>query len=264
MLIKVKEQIIFSWSGGKDSAMCLYGILNDREYDVMCLLTNISEPYQRISMHGVRVELLHAQADSIGLPLVKMQVPETPTMEVYERVMNTTMTGLKTQGATGAVYGDIFLADLRKYRESQMAELNLKAIFPLWGKPTSELIREFIDLGFKAVITCVNEMYLDKSFAGRILDIDCINDLPENVDPCGENGEYHTFVFDGPIFKRPISFIKGDIVYKKYSSSTESAVSNNGSDPDNTNANSPFENGFWYCDLLPAEHFDSNRLIPEY
>jgi uncharacterized protein (TIGR00290 family) len=237
--------------------MCLYGILKDRQYDVMCLLTSVSEQYQRISMHGVRVELLHAQAVSIGLPLIKMQVPEAPTMEAYELVMNTTMTGLRTQGATGAVFGDIFLADLREYRESQMAELNLKAIFPLWGKPTSELIREFIDLGFKAVITCVNEKYLDKSFAGRILDLDFINDLPENVDPCGENGEYHTFVFDGPIFKKPVSFIKADIVYRKYGSSTDTAVSDTDSNTDIVSSDNLFENGFWYCDLLSPGHSES-------
>lgn len=246
----MKEKIIFNWSGGKDSALCLHKILQTRQYDVMCLLTSINEQYQRISMHGVRVDLLDAQADSIGLPLLKMQIPEMPTMENYESVMTTTLTELKTKGATASVFGDIFLEDLRKYRESKLAELNLKGLFPLWKIPTDRLVREFLDLGFKTIITCVNEKYLDKSFAGRIIDNDFLNDLPDNVDPCGENGEFHTFVFDGPIFKKPIPFDKGEIVYRKYTPAKQQDNSASDCYTDKDNANSPFDNGFWYCDLL--------------
>jgi len=246
----VKEKIIFNWSGGKDSALCLYKILQARQYDVMCLLTSISEQYQRISMHGVRVDLLEAQAHNIGIHLIKMQIPEMPAMEDYETVMRTTLTDLKSNGATACVFGDIFLEDLRTYRETKLTELNLKGLFPLWKIPTDKLVREFIDLGFKTIITCVNEKYLDKSFAGRIIDNDFLNDLPDNVDPCGENGEFHTFVFDGPLFKEPIPFDKGEIVYRKYTSAKQKENSSYYGNTGKDSATNPYENGFWYCDLL--------------
>lgn len=221
-----------------------------QQYDVLCLLTSINEEYQRISMHGVRVDLLNEQAESIGLPLIKIQVPEMPSMETYERLMETVLTGLQQKGASAAAFGDIFLEDLRKYREDGLALLQLKPVFPLWKIPTDRLLREFTDLGFKTIITCVNEKYLDKSFAGRVIDNDFLKDLPPGVDPCGENGEFHTFVFDGPLFKKPIPFTKGEIVYKKYSApgTQKDDRVNNVSD---TNASAgPFDNGFWYCDLL--------------
>ncbi|MCE3229078.1 MAG: ATP-binding protein [Bacteroidetes bacterium] len=192
-------------------------------------------------MHGVRTELLDLQAQNIGLPLVKMMIPENPTMQDYEKVMSETLSVFKEKGITHSVFGDIFLEDLRKYREDKLALAGFTGVFPLWKQPTDELIREFIDLGFKTVITCVNEKYLDKSFAGRIIDYDFLNDLPENVDPCGENGEFHTFVFEGPIFKNSIAIETGEIIYRKYNSPSN-----------NTDAcNDPYETGFWYCDLLP-------------
>jgi uncharacterized protein (TIGR00290 family) len=247
----LKEKAIFNWSGGKDSALCLHKILLEEQYDVMCLLTSVSEPYQRISMHGVRVVLLEEQAKNIGLPLIKLQIPEMPTMEVYEKVMASALTDLKTKGATASIFGDIFLEDLRKYRENKLSELNLKGVFPLWKIPTDKLIKEFIDLGFKTITTCVNDKYLDKSFVGRIIDEDFLKDLPDNVDPCGENGEFHTFVFDGPIFKKPIPFDKGEIVYRKYTPSKQKDNSNYDCDNNTDIKDDPFENGFWYCDLLP-------------
>jgi len=201
----------------------------------------VSEPFQRISMHGVRVDLLEIQAKNIGLNLEKLYIPEMPDMEIYEEVMKAKLANLMDRGATACVYGDIFLEDLRKYRENQLSKIGLKGIFPLWKIETNKLIREFIDSGFKAVITCINEKDLDKSFAGRIIDNDFLKDLPPNVDPCGENGEFHSFVFDGPIFKSPVKFIKGEIVYKKYNTPR----------PTNTQDDeSPFNYGFWYCDLL--------------
>lgn len=240
----MKPKAIFNWSGGKDSALCLYKILQEREYDVLTLLTSVSEKYQRVSMHGVRVELLHDQAESIGLPLVKMEVPDMPTMEAYEKAMTHILLDLKKGGATVSVFGDIFLEDLRKYREEKLALVNLIGVFPLWKRSTKELINEFIDLGFKTILTCVNEKYLDKSFAGRIIDRNFLKDLPADVDPCGENGEFHTFVFDGPVFKKPVSFTVGEIVYRKHE-----APQNISSDA--CNNNSPFNTGFWYCDLIP-------------
>lgn len=242
----MKEKVIFNWSGGKDSALCLYKLLQAKNYEILCLLTSVSQQYQRISMHGVRVELLHEQATQIGLPLVKMQLPEMPTMEAYEKVMAATLKDLTDQGATASVFGDIFLEDLRAYRESKLAEVNLKGIFPLWKTPTSELINEFIDLGFKTIVTCVNEKHLDKSFAGRIIDQSFLRDLPKAVDPCGENGEFHTFVFDGPLFKSPVLFKTGEVVYRKYEPApkTDSAY-----DCEDEKEN-PINTGFWYCDLL--------------
>ena len=241
----MKEKAVFNWSGGKDSAFALYKIIQQKEYDEITLLTSISEQYQRISMHGVRVDLLDRQAQSMALPLVKVEIPEMPSMEVYEKVMAKTLTDLKTKGVTTSIFGDIFLEDLRKYREDKLAGLNIKAVFPLWKIPTKNIIKEFIDLGFKTITTCVNEKYLDKSFAGRIMDADFLNDLPANVDPCGENGEFHTFVFEGPVFKNPINFKKGEVVYRKYSAPKENENSEY-----NCNSDAPIDYGFWYCDLV--------------
>lgn len=239
----MKEKVLFNWSGGKDSALCLYKLLQIQEYEIACLLTSISQPYQRISMHGVRVALLEAQAARIGLPLVKMELPEAPTMETYEAVMTATVSPLLEQGITTSVFGDIFLEDLRQYRESKLAESGLKGLFPLWKIPTGLLIREFIALGFKTIVTCVNDHYLDKSFAGRIIDEAFLKELPDTVDPCGENGEFHTFVFDGPIFSEPIRFEKGELVYKTYPAPKS----------ENQDSDEPvLQNGFWYCDLLPV------------
>ena len=243
----MKTKAIFNWSSGKDSALALYKVLRNSEFEIACLLTSVNQQLQRISMHGVRVELLEQQAKSLGLPLEIMQIPEIPTMEAYENVMNETLTKLKNQGVTHSIFGDILLEDLRKYREDQLAKIGFEAIFPLWQIPTTDLIQEFIALGFKTIVVCVNERFLDKSFVGRIIDQDFINDLPENVDLCGENGEFHTFTFDGPIFSKPIDFEIGEIVYRKYEKpkkeeSTETACDTSSSDV--------FDFGFWYCDLI--------------
>lgn len=247
----LKEKVIFNWSGGKDSAFCLHKVLQDQRYEIMCLLTTVSQPFQRISMHGVRVELLDLQQERIGLPLLKVQIPEMPTMDVYDNTMKSTLLNLIDQGVTASVFGDIFLEDLRKYREDKLAELNLVGLFPLWKIPTRKLMLDFIAAGFKAITTCVNDKYLDKSFVGRIIDEAFLNDLPDDVDPCGENGEYHSFVFDAPFFSKPIEFEKGEIVYRKYTSPAPGDLSND--DPSiGENEDTPFNNGFWYCDLVPV------------
>lgn len=201
-------------------------------------------------MHGVRVELLEEQAKSIGIPLEIMQIPEMPTMEVYENVMQETLEKLKSKGITHSVFGDIFLEDLRKYREDKLATMGFEGVFPIWKIPTQELIHEFIDLGFKTIVVCVNERYLDKSFVGRVIDQEFIDDLPENVDACGENGEFHTFSFDGPIFKNPVDFEIGEIVYRKYEKPKQES-SNTACDTDDTSA---YDYGFWYCDLIPKSN----------
>ena len=246
--MSVPKKALFNWSSGKDSALALYKILRNPDFIIECLLTSVNQQYQRISMHGVRVELLEAQANSIGLPLKIMQIPEMPTMEVYENVMSETLQEFKKQGITHSVFGDIFLEDLRKYREDKLAQIGFEGIFPLWKIPTPDLIQEFISLGFKTIVVCVNERYLDKSFVGRIIDQDFINDLPENVDVCGENGEFHTFTFDGPLFSNPINFEIGELVYRKY----EIPKNENSSDTAcDTNTSEAFDFGFWYCDLIP-------------
>jgi len=239
---------IFNWSSGKDSALSLYKILQNPDYKIEYLLTSVNEQFQRISMHGVRVELLEAQAKSIDLPLKIMQIPEMPTMEVYETVMMQTLTELKKDGITHSVFGDIFLEDLRKYREDQLAKIGFEGVFPIWKIPSKELIDEFLQLGFKTIVVCVNERYLDKSFVGRIIDQNFINDLPENVDLCGENGEFHTFTFDGPIFSEPINFEIGEIVYRKYEKPKNEDLSETACD---TSSSDAFDYGFWYCDLIP-------------
>ena len=244
----MKQQAIFNWSGGKDSALALYKVRQQGRYDVLELLTTVSEPHQRISMHGVRVALLDQQAASIGLPCRKLYLPETPTMEAYEQRLTTTLGELQRRGATVSIFGDIFLEDLRRYRETQLAKLRLQAVFPLWGVPTGELIREFLGLGFKTITTCVNEKYLDQSFVGRVIDEDFLRDLPAHVDPCGENGEFHTFVFDGPLFQHPIPFEKGDIVYRKYEPAPK--TDDSGYDCADRDEPNPFDTGFWYCDLF--------------
>ena len=235
---KMKPKAIFNWSSGKDSSLALYKILEENKYEVTSLLTSINKEFQRISMHGVRVSLLEKQAESLGLPLIKMELPAEPSMEEYREIMRQTMNEIKSTGVTHSVFGDIFLEDLRKYREDQLKTVGMKGVFPLWKDNTSDLIREFLDSGFKTIVTCVNETYLDKSFAGRVIDQDFIKDLPENVDPCGENGEFHTFTFNGPIFKSPVKFEVGEMVKKTY---PKPKSEENGEDG---------EYVFWFCDLI--------------
>ena len=248
----MKPQAIFNWSGGKDSALALYKVRQAGRYHIQTLLTTVSTPYQRISMHGVRTALLEQQAAALGLPCRQLRLPEMPSMATYEQLMGDTLRELQQAGATVSIFGDIFLADLRRYREAKLAEIGLQAEFPLWGRPTAELIREFLGLGFQTITTCVNAQYLDQSFVGRIIDEDFLRDLPAHVDPCGENGEFHTFVFDGPLFSQPIAFEKGEIVFRKYTAPAPVAADSDdyncapapGSDP------APLATGFWYCDLV--------------
>lgn len=234
----MKPKAIFNWSSGKDSALALYKILKEEKFEVTSLLTSINKEFQRISMHGVHVSLLEKQAESLGFPLIKMELPKEPTMEEYRELMSKTMNDLKSRGITHSVFGDIFLEDLKKYREDQLRSIGMEGVFPLWKINTTDLIREFLNLGFKTIVVCVNETYLDKSFAGRIIDEDFIKDLPENVDPCGENGEFHTFTFDGPLFKNPVEFEIGEIVKKNY----PKPKSDENSEDD--------EYVFWFYDLI--------------
>ncbi|RYY07581.1 MAG: ATP-binding protein [Cytophagaceae bacterium] len=181
-----------SWSGGKDSALALYHARRDPRRHVTQLLTSVNAHYERVSMHGVRVALLEAQAQRLGLPLHQLRLPEMPAMPEYEQALLDALGEARAAGAAEVVYGDIFLEDLRAYREQQLARAGLRGHFPLWQRPGAELLREFWELGFQAIVVCVNEQHLDASFCGRLLDQDFVRDLPPGVDPCGENGESNT------------------------------------------------------------------------
>jgi uncharacterized protein (TIGR00290 family) len=194
-------------------------------------------------MHGVRKELLQLQAENIGIKLKEIYLPELASLEVYDEIMKKSFDEFKNEGIEFSIFGDIFLEDLKKYREDRLAEVQMKGLFPLWKRSSKEILEEFIDSGFKTVIVCVSDKYLDKSFAGRVIDKNFINDLPENVDPCGENGEFHTFVFDGPIFKNKIDYQLGEIVRKEYKSEKKNTDNNNGGIENQDTI-------FWYRDIL--------------
>jgi uncharacterized protein (TIGR00290 family) len=242
-----------NWSGGKDSALALYHALRTPQLHIKALLTSVNTHYQRVSMHGVRLELLQAQAQRIGLPLTQLLLPEMPDMATYETQMQATLAPLQEQGITHSVFGDIYLEDLRQYREQQLARVGMQAVFPLWQRPNKELLREYLALGFRAVVVCVNDQYLDQSFCGRLLDEEFLRDLPAGVDSCGENGEYHSFVFDAPYFSSPIPFERGELVRRTYQApaSSQDACSP-AADSDVATSASPFAAGFWYCDLRLA------------
>jgi uncharacterized protein (TIGR00290 family) len=196
-------------------------------------------------MHGVRRELLYQQVHEIGLPLLTIEVPEQPNMQEYEQAMFQKVEALKDIGCTHAIFGDIFLEDLRQYRENKLKEAGIVCNFPLWKQSTRELVYEFLRLGFKTIIVCVNEQFLGSSFCGRIIDENFLSDLPDNVDPCGENGEFHSFVYQAPLFKNPISINKGEIVYRKY------AAPKNADDDQHSCAGTA-DYGFYFCDILPV------------
>lgn len=236
-----------NWSGGKDSALALHRLLQNPACTVSHLLTTANRTLNRVSMHGVRMELLEQQAQSIGIPLHKVWLSETVSMQSYSQTMQQTLKSLKTDSLTQAAFGDIFLEDLKQYRENQLATAGFQGVFPLWQENPHRLIDEFIEQGFKAVIVCVNEARLDASFVGRPLDRDFVKDLPAGVDVCGENGEYHSFVYDGPLFRHPVAFTHGEKVRRTYTPVQPS-------DGDNcyrSASNTPWDTGFWYQDLVP-------------
>lgn len=226
----------FNWSTGKDSALALYYLLQDENHQVTHLLTTVNKHHDRVSMNGLRRELMLQQINELGISFSTIELPEQPDMAEYNSLMNEAVLPLIRQKYTHAAFGDIFLEDLRAYREQQLAKFDLKAVFPIWKRDTKQLLRKFISLGFKAILICVNACKLDQSFVGRIIDENFIDDLPQDVDPCGENGEFHTFCFDGPIFQNPIPFEVGTTVYREYDA------------PSGQDGNGKL--GFWFCDLL--------------
>lgn len=200
---------LMAWSGGKDSALALGRAVRRDDIEVTGLLTTVTLPYDRITMHGVRRALLEEQAGSLGFPLVVVEIAADTTHDDYDRAMAEALATAGTQGVQAVVFGDVFLADVRAYREERLERASMRGLFPLWGDEGSALAREFIEAGFKAVLTCVDSEMLDGAFAGRDYDTGLLAELPDGVDPCGENGEFHTFVWDGPEFSRPVGFSRG-------------------------------------------------------
>ena len=230
------EPILFCWSGGKDSALALHSLLEQQEFRVTALLTTVTEGYERISMHGVRRELLQQQAESIGLPLHEVLIPPLCINSIYEARMERALHTFYDQGFHKVAFGDIFLEDLRNYREKNLARIGMTALFPIWKRDTRELIRFFHAQTFRAFAVCIDPRVLASSFVGRELDDSFFRDLPPNADPCGEKGEFHTFVFDGPIFRWPIPVRTGEKVER---------------------------DGFVFCDLLP-EMQGAKRLTQKF
>jgi uncharacterized protein (TIGR00290 family) len=220
------EHVLVSWSGGKDSALALSEILKDGRYEVAALLTTVTMDFDRISMHGVRRALLERQAQSLGFRLEEVFITKNNSDEEYESSMIKVLSQYQDSGITSVVFGDIFLEDLRKYREEKLGSLNLRGIFPIWKRETSQLAHFFIVSGFKAFTTCVDTTVLGEQFLGREINESFLSELPIEVDACGENGEYHSFVYDGPIFKNRILLSTGERILR--------------------------ENRFYYCDLVES------------
>src|SRR5580700_9270474 len=212
---RVPEDVLFCWSGGKDSAMALHALKAARDCRITALLTTVTEEYDRISMHGVRRALLERQAESLGLPLHAVLIPPQCINATYEERMKEALERHFARGVRRVAFGDIFLEDLRVYREKNLALIGMQGLFPIWKRDTRELAREFVKLGFRAIAVCVDPRALDSSFAGRELNASFFADLPPGVDPCGENGEFHTFVFDGPDFRTPIACHIGEKVQRE-------------------------------------------------
>ena len=210
------------WSGGKDSSMALRRALNDPSLKVEALLTTVTDGYDRISMHGVRRTLLEEQARRIGLPLEQVRILQHASNEHYEASMRELLLKYKARGVSRVIFGDLFLEDIRAYREKQLAQIGMRGVYPLWQLDTRKLAHQFIDDGFRAVLVCVDSNQLDPLFCGRDFDWPLLADLPADVDPCGERGEFHTFVYDGPLFSQPMQIVKGEVVER---------------------------DGFWFCDL---------------
>jgi uncharacterized protein (TIGR00290 family) len=220
------EPVLFCWSGGKDSCKALHELRRDPLREVIALLTTVTEGFDRISMHGVRRILLERQAAALGLPLEIVTIPPKCVNTEYESRMEAMLLTWKKRGITEVAFGDIFLEDLREYREKNLARVGMKTLFPIWKRPTDKLVREFIAQGFRAVTVCVDPKILDESFVGREIDAEFLAALPAAADPCGENGEFHSFVYDGPGFSAPVKFTIGEKVLR---------------------------DGFYFCDLLPAD-----------
>lgn len=210
----MKRKALMSWSSGKDSAWALHKLQKNPEIDLVGLFCTVNKEFDRVAMHGVRVELLQKQAKSIGLPLVIIEIPYPCSNVEYEKIMGQFVDRAKIDNIEYFAFGDLFLEDIRNYREEKLKGSGIKPIFPIWGIPTDKLSREMISSGLRSVITCINPKQIPKEFVGREFDESFLDSLPEAIDPCGENGEFHSFAFDGPMFKEQIEIFVGDIVHR--------------------------------------------------
>jgi uncharacterized protein (TIGR00290 family) len=231
----VRRPVVLSWSGGKDSALALWRLRRDPAFEVRALLTTITEGHNRISMHAIRENILMRQASEIGVPVVRVLIPPNCSDALYQERMGEALDDPLIADVLHFAFGDLFLEDVRAYREAQLTTAGKQGVFPLWGENTAALARSFIKEGFRAILTCVDPRQLAPSFAGRSFDGSLLRDLPESVDPCGENGEFHTLVFEGPIFTRPIPVEVGDVVSRA---------------------------GFVFCDVLPKSERRTPVLAP--
>lgn len=224
--MKNKTQILFSWSGGKDSSLALYEIQKNQNCEIAALITTVTDDYNRVSMHGLRTSLLDEQALNLDIPLQKVLISKNASNDEYESAFNDVILIYKEKGINQVVFGDLYLEDIKKYREDLLHKVDMTCEFPIWKRDTTKLAYEFIDLGFKAITVCVDSNVLDEKFAGREFNKHFLNDLPNGIDPCGENGEFHTFVYDGPIFNKMIDHKLGEIILR--------------------------DERFYYCDVLPG------------
>lgn len=215
-MIDTPKKAVFNWSGGKDSSLALYKVLQANEYEVVSLLTTVNRDSQRSSMHGIPVSLLQKQANSIGIPLFILDLIPNGIMIDYEEAMSKAVSHFKTQGVTHFIFGDIFLHDVKSYRESKLRPYGIEVVEPLWGKTSAEIMDDFLASGLQTVIVTTNASILNQSYIGRTINASLIQDLPSTIDICGENGEYHTFCYDGGMFKKPIPYLLGEPIYKTY------------------------------------------------
>jgi uncharacterized protein (TIGR00290 family) len=207
-----RTPVWLSWSSGKDSAWTLHTLCREGEFEVVALLTTVNSTHQRVAMHAVREDLLELQADALGLPLIKVPLPWPCSNAVYEEAMTAALAQAHRNRIRHIAFGDLFLEEIRRYREAELAGTGIEPVFPLWQLDTAQLARTMVSSGLRAYLTCVDPRKLNPSFAGRLFDAGLLDDLPSSVDPCGENGEFHTFVFEGPIFRRPVAVEPGEVV----------------------------------------------------
>jgi len=207
-----RKKAWLSWSSGKDSAWSLEVVRRQGEYDVRALLTTVNAEYHRVAMHAVRESLLRAQAESAGLPLVTVPIPNPCPNAAYEAAMAAAIGKARAEGVTHMIFGDLFLEEIRRYREEKLAGSGIEPVFPLWGLETHQLARDMVAAGLRALLTCVDPRKLNRSFAGRRFDAELLADFPPDIDPCGENGEFHTLAYEGPMFRAPIEFEPGVVV----------------------------------------------------
>jgi uncharacterized protein (TIGR00290 family) len=230
----MSERIVVSWSGGKDSALMLDRLLRDERYEVVALVTTVDAASQRVSAHGVRRDLVARQAEAIGLPLLVVELPSQPSNDVYLAQFAETLAPLREDDVYAIAFGDLFLADLRAWRERSFSAIGMSSIFPLWHEASHAVADAISARGFAAVLCCVNGAYLGREYLGRLYDARLFASLPDGVDRCGENGEFHTFAFDGPLFREPVRYVVGEARYEPLMPGSPVA-------------------GHWFCDLQPAE-----------